>query len=322
LIGQRRVPGLKLRDDRMIRLPETPLHPGGFVRDWTTRPLHSAGPADLRVWTVGAGHGAARARHRAGVSDAARGDLRRGASRLARSAVGVYRPWRDGGYAVSALLASVLADVLGVPWAIGAIAVPVDKDRLRTRFERVYAVPAQRAGLAGPAGLPQNLAVAVVIDVPPLEQHGQLPDGRRWLFSTRARASARSAHFSDAAAQLLEAHSFRACCAGEVFTVQRVPGVVWSRGPERGRGMGQTIRKAYPPSGGRNPANARSCSLELLEAAMLEAAMRASPRYPMRVQLQASTAWRERPPEAIADRPENRPIARLRCSHHMSERCV
>jgi MFS family permease len=37
------------------------------------------------------------------------------------SAVGVYRLWRDGGYAVGALLAGILADVLGVPWAIAGI---------------------------------------------------------------------------------------------------------------------------------------------------------------------------------------------------------
>jgi MFS family permease len=39
------------------------------------------------------------------------------------SAVGVYRLWRDGGYAVGALLAGVTADLLGVPWPIGIIAV-------------------------------------------------------------------------------------------------------------------------------------------------------------------------------------------------------
>lgn len=37
------------------------------------------------------------------------------------SAVGVYRLWRDGGYAVGALLSGVLADALGLGWAIGAI---------------------------------------------------------------------------------------------------------------------------------------------------------------------------------------------------------
>jgi DNA-binding transcriptional ArsR family regulator len=41
LIGQRRIPGLKLHDDRVIRVLETLLHPGGFVRDWTTRELHT-----------------------------------------------------------------------------------------------------------------------------------------------------------------------------------------------------------------------------------------------------------------------------------------
>jgi MFS family permease len=36
--------------------------------------------------------------------------------------VGVYRLWRDSGYAIGALLAGVLADLFGVPWAIGVIA--------------------------------------------------------------------------------------------------------------------------------------------------------------------------------------------------------
>ena len=38
------------------------------------------------------------------------------------SAVGVYRLWRDGGYALGALLAGGLADALGIIWAIAAIA--------------------------------------------------------------------------------------------------------------------------------------------------------------------------------------------------------
>jgi MFS family permease len=37
------------------------------------------------------------------------------------SAVGVYRLWRDSGYAVGALLGGVLSDLLGFPWAIGAV---------------------------------------------------------------------------------------------------------------------------------------------------------------------------------------------------------
>ena len=38
------------------------------------------------------------------------------------SAVGVYRLWRDSGYAIGALLAGVVADLFGVSWAIGVIA--------------------------------------------------------------------------------------------------------------------------------------------------------------------------------------------------------
>jgi predicted MFS family arabinose efflux permease len=38
------------------------------------------------------------------------------------SAVGVYRLWRDLGYAVGALLAGVLSDLFGMGTAIGAVA--------------------------------------------------------------------------------------------------------------------------------------------------------------------------------------------------------
>ena len=37
------------------------------------------------------------------------------------SAVGVYRLWRDSGYAIGALLAGGIADVLGLRWAIGTV---------------------------------------------------------------------------------------------------------------------------------------------------------------------------------------------------------
>src|SRR5207248_9893227 len=50
----------------------------------------------------------------AAVSDVAHPDWR-------ASAVGVYRLWRDSGYAIGALLAGVLADLFGVFWAIGLI---------------------------------------------------------------------------------------------------------------------------------------------------------------------------------------------------------
>jgi MFS family permease len=39
------------------------------------------------------------------------------------SAVGVYRLWRDAGYAFGALLAGLVADLLGIAWAIAVIGV-------------------------------------------------------------------------------------------------------------------------------------------------------------------------------------------------------
>jgi MFS family permease len=39
------------------------------------------------------------------------------------TAVGIYRLWRDSGYAAGALLAGVLADLVGMAWAIGAVAM-------------------------------------------------------------------------------------------------------------------------------------------------------------------------------------------------------
>lgn len=38
------------------------------------------------------------------------------------SSVGVYRLWRDGGYVIGAVMAGLLADSLGMEWAIGSIA--------------------------------------------------------------------------------------------------------------------------------------------------------------------------------------------------------
>ena len=39
------------------------------------------------------------------------------------SAVGIYRLWRDSGYAVGALLAGAIADLFGMEWAIGVVAL-------------------------------------------------------------------------------------------------------------------------------------------------------------------------------------------------------
>ena len=38
------------------------------------------------------------------------------------SAMGVYRLWRDAGYAVGALVVGALADAFGLRWSIGAVA--------------------------------------------------------------------------------------------------------------------------------------------------------------------------------------------------------
>jgi hypothetical protein len=41
VVGRRRVPGLRLEDDRLIRLLEGLLHPGTFVANWTTREVYA-----------------------------------------------------------------------------------------------------------------------------------------------------------------------------------------------------------------------------------------------------------------------------------------
>lgn len=41
VVGRRRVPGLRLEDDRVIRLLEGLLHPGTFVADWTSREVYA-----------------------------------------------------------------------------------------------------------------------------------------------------------------------------------------------------------------------------------------------------------------------------------------
>ena len=51
----------------------------------------------------------------AAVSDVAHPDWR-------ASAVGIYRLWRDSGYAIGAIAAGLLADAFGLPFAITAVA--------------------------------------------------------------------------------------------------------------------------------------------------------------------------------------------------------
>jgi MFS family permease len=60
------------------------------------------------------------------------------------SAVGVYRLWRDGGYAIGALIAGIVADLLGVPWAIAGIAALTFASGLVV-FARMYeTLPSKR----------------------------------------------------------------------------------------------------------------------------------------------------------------------------------
>ena len=76
-------------------------------------------------------------------------------------AVGVYRLWRDGGYAVGALLAGVLADLAGVPFAVAAVAAVTFASGvivLGRMYEtlptgRETAASAQRGSLQNPAAI-------------------------------------------------------------------------------------------------------------------------------------------------------------------------
>jgi MFS family permease len=84
----------------------------------------------------------------AAVSDVAHPDWR-------ASAVGVYRLWRDGGYALGALLAGVLADLLGIPWAIVGIALLTFASGVVVLVRMYETLPAKRGG-ANPVMQPER----------------------------------------------------------------------------------------------------------------------------------------------------------------------
>jgi hypothetical protein len=67
----------------------------------------------------------------------------------------VYRLWRDGGYALGALLAGVLADLLGVPWAISAIALLTFASGVVVLVRMYETLPVRRAG-ANPMLRPES----------------------------------------------------------------------------------------------------------------------------------------------------------------------
>jgi MFS family permease len=60
------------------------------------------------------------------------------------SAVGVYRLWRDSGYAIGALLAGILAELFGVPWAIGVIGVLTFLSGVVVKFVMSETLPRKR----------------------------------------------------------------------------------------------------------------------------------------------------------------------------------
>jgi MFS family permease len=60
------------------------------------------------------------------------------------SAVGVYRLWRDSGYAIGALLAGVLAGLFGVSWAIGVIGVLTFLSGVVVQFVMSETLPRKR----------------------------------------------------------------------------------------------------------------------------------------------------------------------------------
>jgi MFS family permease len=77
--------------------------------------VHGFGPWAAAMVLLGLGTALVYPTFLAAISDVAHPAWR-------ASAVGVYRLWRDLGYAIGALLAGLLADWFGVPWAIGGIA--------------------------------------------------------------------------------------------------------------------------------------------------------------------------------------------------------
>ena len=105
--GTRRVPGIKLHDDRLIRLLDSLLYTGGLLGDWTTRQLHE------RIL----------ARHRLGEDDYTLGQLRYDLGKLRAHGlaerVGRSRRYRltPDGVRLGALLVKIRTRLLGPVFA-------------------------------------------------------------------------------------------------------------------------------------------------------------------------------------------------------------
>ncbi len=75
------------------------------------------------------------------------------------SAVGVYRLWRDDGYAAGALVAGILADLLGLRWAIGAVAGLTFVSGVVAAMAMYETLGASRIALATPGKLVEGKEV-------------------------------------------------------------------------------------------------------------------------------------------------------------------
>jgi MFS family permease len=83
----------------------------------------------------------------AAVSDVAHPEWR-------ASAVGVYRLWRDGGYAVGGLLAGVLADAVGLPFAVTVVAALTFASGVVVLARMYETLPAKGPNIALPGAAP------------------------------------------------------------------------------------------------------------------------------------------------------------------------
>jgi MFS family permease len=70
------------------------------------------------------------------------------------SSVGVYRLWRDGGYAIGALLAGIVADLLGLSWAIGTVGVLTLLSSMVVATVMTETLPAKRTIALAPTAQP------------------------------------------------------------------------------------------------------------------------------------------------------------------------
>jgi MFS family permease len=86
----------------------------------------------------------------AAVSDVAHPEWR-------ASSVGVYRLWRDGGYAIGALLSGLLADSLGIPFAMAAIAALTFLSGVIVAMVMYETLPARRLVTLAEDSIPSKL---------------------------------------------------------------------------------------------------------------------------------------------------------------------